>query len=288
MKDISIVGGGRLGTCLGRALAARGYTIGTVACRTLRSARESVRLIGQGKATTNIASAAASGRIVFLCLPDDELGAAARRLARRSVGWKNRAVFHTSGLLPAAVLAPLAARGARTGSFHPVQSFPAKSSDLRLFRRIAFGIEGRGEARVLGARLARRLGGVALHLSAEDKPLYHAACSLTSNGAAALLGAALGLLSRLGLEGEAAARILLPLAEGTLRNVKEIGAAAALTGPVGRGDADSVRGHLAALEGDPGVRELYRALAGLALRTAEARGAGPRRLRAVKRALEDG
>jgi predicted short-subunit dehydrogenase-like oxidoreductase (DUF2520 family) len=138
---------------------------------------------------------------------------------------------------------------------------------------------------VLGARLARRLGGVALHLAAEDKPLYHAACSLTSNGGAALLGAALGLLSGLGLEGDAAARILLPLAEGTLRNVKEIGAAAAQTGPVVRGDADSVRGHLAALKDNPRVLELYRVLAGFALRTAKARGGDARRLRAVKRAL---
>lgn len=285
MKDIAIVGGGRLGTCLGRVLAARGYTVGAVACRTLRSARESVRLIGQGRATTNGPTAAAEGRIVFLCLPDDALDSAARSLARGLGGWKNRAVFHTSGLRPAAVLAPLAARGARTGSFHPVQSFPAKDSDLRIFRGIAFGIEGDGEARSLGARLARQLGGVALHLAAEDKPLYHAACSLTSNGGAALLGAALDLLSGLGLEGDAAARILLPLAEGTLRNVKEIGAAAALTGPVGRGDADSVRGHLAALKGHPRVLELYRMLAGFALRTAEARGVDARRLRAIKRAL---
>ncbi len=287
MKDIAIVGGGRLGTCLGRALAARGYTVGAVACRTLRSARESARLIGQGRATTNGPAAAAAGRIVFLCLPDDALAAAARRLARGTGGWKNRTVFHTSGFRPATVLAPLAARGARTGSFHPVQSFPAKDSHLRLFRGIAFGIEGGGEARALGARLARQLGGVALHLAAEDKPLYHAACSLTSNGGATLLGAALDLLSGLGLEGDAAARILLPLAEGTLRNVKEIGAAAALTGPVGRGDANSVRGHLAALRGDPVVLELYKALSRLALRTAEARGVETRRLRAVKRALKD-
>ncbi len=285
MKDIAIVGGGRLGTCLARALAARGYTIGSVACRTLGSARESVRLVGQGRPTANGPAAAATGRIVFLCLPDDALDAAARRLAAGTGGWKSRFVFHTSGLRPAAVLAPLAARGARTGSFHPVQSFPAKDSDLRLFRGIAFGIEGGGEARSLGARLARRLGGVALHLAAEDKPLYHAACSLTSNGGAAVLGAALDLLSGLGLDKEAAGKILLPLAEGTLRNVKEIGASAALTGPVGRGDAATVRTHLEALKDRPVVLELYRMLATLALRTARARGLDDRRVRAVKRAL---
>lgn len=285
MKDIAVVGGGRLGTCLGRALAARGYTIGAVACRSLGSARESVRLIGQGRPTVNAAAAAATGRIVFLCLPDDVLDAAARRLAAATGGWKNRTVFHTSGLRPAAVLAPLAARGARTGAFHPVQSFPAKDADLRLFRGIAFGIEGGGEARTLGARLARRLGGVALHLTAEDKPLYHAACSLTANGASVLVGAALDLLSGLGLDEEAAAKILFPLAEGTLRNVKEIGAAAALTGPVSRGDAASVRAHLGALGKRPETLELYRALATLALRTARARGLDERRIRAVKRAL---
>jgi predicted short-subunit dehydrogenase-like oxidoreductase (DUF2520 family) len=209
-------------------------------------------------------------------------------LAAKRDDWTGRFVFHTSGLRPASVLAPLKARGAAVGSFHPAQSFPAKDAPLSLFRGISFGLEGDRDVRTIGALIVRRLGGHALWLTAADKPLYHAACSLASNGLAALLDAAMALLADLGLDREAAGDVLLPLSQGTLQNVKKTGPRRALTGPVMRGDAGTVERHLEALRRHPGALEIYRALAGQALQASRERGLSAARLRALRRSLGDG
>jgi predicted short-subunit dehydrogenase-like oxidoreductase (DUF2520 family) len=288
MMNVAIIGGGRLGTCLGRALAAHGYPVAAVSCRTLRSARESVRLIGQGAAMTDNARAAARGRLVFLCLPDDVIAGVARRVAAAERDWTGRVVFHTSGLQPASVLAPFRARGAVVGSFHPAQSFPAKDASLSLFRGITFALEGDPEIRTTGGRIVRRLGGQVLWLTAGDKPLYHAACSLASNGLAVLLDTAFDLLASLGLDRPAAGEVLLPLSQGTLQNVKKTDPRRALTGPVLRGDAGTVERHLESLRRHPGALEVYRTLAGQALRAARERGLAAARLKALRRSLGDG
>jgi len=288
MMNVAIIGGGRLGTCLGRALATHGFPIAAVACRTLRSARESVRLIGQGVAMTDIHRAVSRGRLVFLCLPDDVIADVARRLAAGKRDWTGRFVFHTSGLQPAAVLLPLKARGAAIGSFHPAQSFPAKDVPGPPFRGISFGLEGDREIRAVGRRIVHRLGGQVLWLTPADKPLYHTACSLASNGLAALFDAAMALLVDLGLDREAAKDVLLPLSQGTLQNVKKTDPRRALTGPVVRGDAGTVKRHLEALRRHPGALEIYRALARQALGVAHERGLSAARLKALRRSLGDG
>lgn len=288
MTPVTIIGGGRLGTCLGRALAMHGVPVAAVSCRTLGSARESVRLIGQGEALTDVHRTAARGRLIFLCLPDDVIADVAGRLAARRRDWQGRTVFHTSGLQPASLLAPLKAKGAAVGSFHPAQSFPAKDAPVSLFRGITFGLEGDREIRAIGRRTVRCLGGQVLWLSAADKPLYHAACSLASNGLAALFDASMDILVDLGLGREAAKDILLPLSQGTLQNVKKADPRRALTGPVVRGDAGTVKRHLEALRRHPGALEIYEALAGQALRIARERGLPAARLKALGRSLGDG
>ncbi|MDH4198530.1 MAG: DUF2520 domain-containing protein [Candidatus Aminicenantes bacterium] len=288
MMNVTIIGGGRLGTCLARALATHGFPVAAVSCRTLRSARESVRLIGQGEAMTDDHRAAARGRLIFLCLPDDVIADVTRSLAAKRRDWTGRFVFHTSGLQPASLLAPLKARGAAVGSFHPAQSFPSKDVPVSLFRGTTFGLEGDREIRAIGRRIVHCLGGQVLWLTAVDKPLYHAACSLASNGLAALFDAAMDLLVDLGLDREAARDVLLPLGQGTLQNVKKTDPRRALTGPVVRGDAGTVKRHLDALRGHPGALDIYRALAGQALQIARERGLSAARLKALRRSLGDG
>jgi predicted short-subunit dehydrogenase-like oxidoreductase (DUF2520 family) len=286
MTGISIIGAGRLGASLGRALARKGYDLRALSCRTLRSARESARIAGAGRAVTDIVKAAGDSPVVFLCVPDGALPAVAASLAASPMDWRKRTVFHTSGLVPARVLEPLAREGALTASFHPVQTFARKEADPGLFRGIFFGLEGDPEAIWTALRIVRRLGGSALILSEQEKALYHAACVLCSGGAAALFDSAAGLLARTGLDREEAVRVLLPLAEKTLRNVKELGATGALTGPVSRGDPKAVRAHIEALPKEGPARALYAAL-GLAGLEMAGNQISPGTVRALKRLLED-
>ncbi|MBM3297051.1 MAG: DUF2520 domain-containing protein [Candidatus Aminicenantes bacterium] len=257
---VSIIGGGRLGTSLGRALARSGVSIRAVCDRTAVLAGRARRAIGAGRMTTDPVDAAREADVVFLCLPDDGLAGAARLLGRAARDWRGKTVFHCSGLLSSGILAPLRKRGASVASFHPAQSFPAKGLPPSVFRGITIGLEGDAAARATGRMIARRLGAEPLHLASRDKPLYHAACSLASNQTVVLFHLASELLAGAGMTPRKAEGVLWPLLQGTLRNVKKFRAAGALSGPLTRGDAASVRRHLAALKKHPRLRKVYKLL----------------------------
>jgi predicted short-subunit dehydrogenase-like oxidoreductase (DUF2520 family) len=286
MADIVIIGAGRLGTSLGRALAGKGHLIRALTCRRKESAEESRSIIGQGRAMTDNAAAARLGTVIFLCLPDEEIHRVASRLARSRVDWTGKTVFHSSGLLPSRVLEPLKKRGALIASFHPGQAFPSKKTWPSHFRGISFGLEGDKKALAAARGLVRQLGGRALVIPEDAKPLYHAALSFASNFFVILLDAAAGLLSQAKIPRNKAARMLFPLLQGTLHNVKKLDTAASLTGPLVRGDAATVGAHLDALKGLPQYAEVYRKLSLMGLEIARKSGLSPKKVRALKSRLE--
>ncbi|RPJ01858.1 MAG: DUF2520 domain-containing protein [Candidatus Aminicenantes bacterium] len=286
MKKFSIVGAGRLGTALGAALVRRGWLAEAIVDKDARAAREGRSIIGRGRASTSYAAAAEAGGAVIIAVPDDAVGRVAAALARSGGAWAGRPVFHTSGLVPSTALGPLARRGARTASLHPVQSFPRKDAPASAFKGITWGIEGGPAAVEAAGEIVRALRGHILLLSEEDKPLYHAACALASNAFVALEWTAAGILQKAGITEDAAIATLLPLVQGTLQNVKSLGLEKALTGPVLRGDIATVRKHMEALGSDPRAREIYTAAGKLVLRLAAKRGLPAGRVRTLKRLLE--
>jgi predicted short-subunit dehydrogenase-like oxidoreductase (DUF2520 family) len=288
MKSFSIVGAGRLGTVLGAALVRGGWRAEAVFDKDAKAARASRRLIGGGRATTDIHMPARAGDAVFLTVPDDEIGRVAAKLGRAGARWSGRSVFHASGLLPARILEPLRDRGASVASLHPVQTFPDKGAPGRIFKGITWGIEGDAAAIRVAEGIVRALRGHVLILSERDKPLYHAACSLASNALTGLEWAAAGLLARAGIDEKRAVELFSPLLQGTLQNVKELGPKRALTGPLARGDIATVRAHLKALEEYPETREVYLALGRQTLLIAIERGLAPARVSAMKRLLGRG
>jgi len=285
MAEIVIIGAGRLGTSLGRALAARGHKIRALTCRRLKSAAESRAIVGQGRAMTDNAAAARLGRVIFLCLPDEEIPRVASSLARSRTDWTGRLVFHTSGLLSSGVLKPLQKKGALIASFHPVQAFPHKKTRPSQFHGISFGLEGDKKALVSARGLVRQLGGRAMVIPEDAKPFYHAACSFASNFLVILLEAAAGLLSQAKIPRKRAAGMLFPLIQGTLRNVKKLDTTGSLTGPLVRGDTASVGSHLDALKRLPQYAEIYGKLSLVGLEMARKKGLSPQKVRALRRRL---
>ena len=286
MMDVSIIGAGRLGTSLGRALARKGYKIRALSCQSLISARESQKIIREGKALTDNVKAAGEGNLIFLCLPDEKLAKAARKLAHSNISWSKKFVFHSSGLLPAEILKPLQERGAFTASVHPIQSFSQKSSSPKHFDGIFWGLEGDKKALSLARKIVRQLKGHPLPIKAKDKPLYHAACSLASNFFVVLLDIASSLLEDIGLKEEDAERCLLPLLEGTLQNVKKFGRKTSLSGPIVRGDKESVKSHLEALQRFPLYSQIYMKLAERALQMARRKKLSTQKIKALRLLLE--
>ncbi|MFQ6069259.1 MAG: Rossmann-like and DUF2520 domain-containing protein [Candidatus Aminicenantales bacterium] len=286
MNNVVIIGAGNLGTSLGYALSRKGYTIRALTCRSLSSVRKSRRIIRQGEALTDNILAASRGKLIFICVPDNEIPSVGAELASSELEWKDRYVYHCSGLLPAALLDKLEEKGALTGTFHPAQSFSSRKADDKLFRGIFFALEGNEKAVDRACKIASELGGSPLVLRAEDKVLYHLACSLASNFFVVLLDMASSLLESAGIAPGQATSLLTPLVEGTLQNVKDFDIRGALTGPVVRGDTESVRSHLEALKKFPKLSELYRRLALYALNITEERKIPSKKIKALRKLLE--
>ncbi len=270
--DIAIIGAGRLGTCLGWALSRIGFRIKAISSRKLSRARQSQKIIGQGKATRSNVEASREAEIVFICTPDEEISKISEELASSDIDWSKKIVIHSSGLLASEVLNSLKEKGAYIGSFHPAQSFPHKKPSLEQFRKIVYGLEGSREALSLSKKIVKKLEGHPLILKKEDKPLYHAACSIASNFFVVLLDLAISLLRELGIKEEKASEIILPLLKGTLQNVIDLKTSSALTGPLVRGEKSSIQAHLKALEGHPLYLEIYLSLAKYALGMAKREG----------------
>lgn len=287
MKDIAIIGAGRVGTSLGRALYNKGFVIKALSCRTRESSLESRRIIGRGRALTDNVLAAELGEVVFICLPDDLIVDEVVRLSRAGINWAKKYVFHCSGLLPSKILLPLQKKGARTASLHPIQSFPAKKCPPRQFEGIAFGLEGEESALAQARKIVRRLGGHTLAIKEEDKPLYHAACSVASNFFVLLLHMAVEILKKAGLDEKESLEALLPLAQGTLQNVNKFDISSSLTGPLVRGDIASVKKHIDALRKFPSYLASYKRLAAVALEIAQKKNLPPKKIKAMKKLLED-
>jgi predicted short-subunit dehydrogenase-like oxidoreductase (DUF2520 family) len=288
MSDIAIIGAGKLGTNLGYALVQSGHRITAISDKNLSSAKESQQLIDQGDATDDNRSAARHGQWIILAVPDDAIEPVAEELADSKINWQNKFVFHCSGLYTTEALKSLEKRGALVASIHPVQSFPQKIPDPRIFKDIFFGLEGKPEALKLAKGIARQLGSKFFILEPDDKPLYHSACSIASNFLVTLLDTATQLLSQAGLDDSMASRVLMPLVQGTLQNVNKFNAETALTGPVARGDHHSIAKHLEALQKLPDLHGLYKTMAKQSLQIAKReRSLSEEKIKALEDLLAD-
>ena len=199
---------------------------------------------------------------ILLAVPDSAISACAQQLTSRLHPATSLAL-HTSGLLPAAVLAPLGEKGCHVGSFHPLVSFPTGTGPTVPLSGVVAVVEGDHGA-VLGAeRLARSLGMRPLRLPASAKPRYHAAAALAANMTYTLVAAARAQLLEVGFPRLLAASALRPLVTGSVEAALSARGFENFTGPIARGDATTIRTHLGVLPGR--IATAYWAVASLAI-----------------------
>lgn len=200
-----------------------------------------------------------AGTRVFLAVPDGAIEAVADELASLGDAPGGCIALHLSGARPAGVLRSLSARGYAVGSLHPLQSVADPAIGAGRLSGSCFTFEGDEGARDAALEIVEAAGGRMLEVEARAKPRYHAACVFASNYIVACAAVAVRLLSEAaGITPEQARRALGPLWRGAVRNLDELGLPGALTGPIARGDASTVAGHLAALDEETG--RLYRRL----------------------------
>lgn len=192
---------------------------------------------------------------------------------------RSLSVVHLSGALGLDVLAPL--RGNPTGSFHPLQSFPFPR-DPSAFRGVTIAVDASTPALLRRLqRLARQLGARPRRVAGSERVKYHAAAVYASNFVDVAVAEAVHELEAIGWTEREATKALMPLIDGAIDNIRRRGVVKALTGPIRRGDGDTVQRHLEAVERP----DLYRILASIALEIARKAGLEPAGAERVRRAL---
>ena len=285
-ETIAVVGPGRMGLALGTALVeARavdrltywGRSAGTPPHPIFDEANVSYRT-GYGPLDPET-------DVLILAVPDDALHDVANQLARAGDAPKPCVALHLSGALSTDVLTPLHKAGYMVGSLHPLQTVADPWSGAERLQGCAYAIAGEPGALTVARGIVAALEGQPLVIPPALRPLYHAAAVFASNYVLAAAAAVARVLSEAGVMEEDAVAAALPLMRGTMDNLEQLGLGAALTGPVARGDVDTVRLHLSRLS--PRERRLYSALGLETVELARAAGLDPDRAAALESLLED-
>lgn len=265
---ITIVGAGNLARALAMSLHRAGYHIdGIVARANAASVRRARRLAREADSSV-VSPSQIKSKVVWFCVPDGEIARAARSIAT-ALEWRGRIALHSSGVLTSDELGVLRRRGASVASVHPLMTFVRGSRPP--LAGVPFAIEGDASAARVAREIIKQLRGQAFSLGKREKAAYHAWGMFASPLLTALLATSEQVAGAAGVRPAAARQRMLPILAQTIANYAALGAAGTLSGPIVRGDADTVKKHLRVLVRVPAAREVYLALVRASLRYLPAR-----------------
>lgn len=254
-----VISAGRVGSVLGAALQRVGHEVVGVSAVSDASLRRAEELL-PGVPIQPPDVVAGNAELLVLAIPDDAIPGMVQGLASAGVLRASQLIVHTSGSQGVAALAPAAALGALPMAMHPAMTFTGRSEDVdRLSDACMVITADEITGWSVAESIAIELGMEPVRLPEEARPLYHAALTHGANHLITLVNECQQLLRDAGVE--VPGRVMAPLLSASLDNALRLGDRA-YTGPVVRGDAGTVRGHLRTLsDADPDVVPGYRELA---------------------------
>lgn len=261
--SVGVVGAGRVGAVLGTALLQAGYDVVAVAAESDASRNRAAALL-PGVAIAKPSAVARACDVLLLTVPDDMLRNVVTVLSGAGAIGPGQLVVHTSGRHGVGVLAEAAAVGARTVAMHPAMTFTGTAVDLPRLQGCIFGVTAGAGEREVAEQLVADLGGRPMWVPEDKRTLYHAALAHGANHLVTLVTQAVELLAAAGMDNPDLhpADTLRPLLTAALDNALVQGDSA-LTGPIVRGDVNTVRAHLADIAAHaPHTLPSYVALAG--------------------------
>ena len=242
-----MIGPGRVGVALARALARAGHEI-TAVSAVSEGSKQRARDHFPRARLTEPAQVLADADLVLLTVPDDVLPGLVDGLAATGAPYAGRLVAHASGAHGVRVLEPATRAGALPLALHPVMAFTGRDDDVDRIKGVCFGVTAPDPLRPAAEALVIEMGGEPVFIAEEHRDLYHAALAGAANHLITLVAQAEDLLRAAGVADPA--RLLGPLLSAALDNALRFGDAG-LTGPVARGDADTVAAHVSALDAEP-------------------------------------
>lgn len=261
--NCNIIGAGRLGKNLAWALTqAKLVSLQAVCNTSIASARQVCAELNVGKPVAHIVDLPQAD-ITWITCNDDSIETVLQSLINNPVLKPGSIIIHCSGVLSSNLLAPLKKQGCFIASLHPLKAFRTGVLDAHAFMDVHCIIEGDPEALPWIKNTFELLRANTITINPEAKGIYHAAATIASNYLITLASCSENLFLKAGIAEEQAHQMITSLMQSSLRNFQlSPTVSAALTGPLARGDTNTVTIHLDAVE-DPIVRTLYKA-AGLA------------------------
>jgi predicted short-subunit dehydrogenase-like oxidoreductase (DUF2520 family) len=271
-QTLTIIGSGHLARTLGRLWQGQGSVeLRDVLSRTAANAKMACDFIGGGRALDRYPDLVPAN-IYLIATPDDQIASCCEQLAASRMVRPGTVVFHCSGALQSGILAPAAACGALIASIHPVRSFASPEQVALSFAGTWCGVEGDEAALAVLRPLFTGIGAKLVDIDPAAKSVYHAAAVFACNYVVTLLDVAVQAYGHAGIPEDVAMQMMAPLVHKTVEQAFAAGTAAALSGPIARGDMGTVEKQQAAVsawDGDKGA--LYALLARETLALAQRR-----------------
>ena len=262
LPTLAIIGPGKTGTAIGIVAGRSGYPVTAVGGRQWDRTVMAARRIGEDVHPCTMIDAAKSAEVVLITVSDDAIEQVCGELAARNAFREGAIVAHCSGALDSEILS--AARDCcqcSVASMHPLQTFPSVDAAVANLPGAYCFCEGDEKALAVIEGFARHLELRPIRIERTAKVLYHASAVLACNYIVALIDAAISLAEHAGIERSTAWSAFEPLVLATVKNVAEMGPTQALTGPIARGDVETVRCHLRRIElVDSRLASLYRVI----------------------------
>jgi predicted short-subunit dehydrogenase-like oxidoreductase (DUF2520 family) len=268
---IAIVGAGNLASVLAVSLGGAGYAVGPIISHkgsaSLQRARRLAKEIGAVAATSKHGILNVNADVVWFCVPDAAIASAARDFLRatdwKPADWKAKIALHSSGALTSDELAVLRRQGAAVASVHPLMTFVRESHPS--LAEVPFAIEGDARAQRVARAIVKNIGGRAYPIQKKNKTAYHTWGTFASPLLTALLVTSERVAASAGVKREDARQRMLPMLRQTLANYAASEGRGIFSGPIIRGDADTVKRHLQTLRRMPIAQEVYISLSRAAL-----------------------
>lgn len=261
---VTLIGAGKAGSAVARALHAGGARVDAIITPHLPPARSLARATRATVLSRDLADIPPTSTLIIIATPDSVIASVATQLAECRSHWKRVTVAHLSGVHTRAALRPVALRGARTMALHPAFPFASRAVPAERLEWIGWGVDCTPADWNFAQHVVRSMHGAPVRIPAKGRVAYHTACAMLSNFTVVLAETASQVARKAGIGPTGVAQLLYPLLAATVENIVAThgrSLKARLTGPIARGDAETVLKHLQALKNNPAARRLYRDLA---------------------------
>ncbi len=244
MVKLGFIGTGTVGTALAIRLNDRGYPVVAASSKNGISSKNLAQKIEGCEAADSNQAVADAAELVFITTPDGVIPQVAAE-----VQWhEGQNVVHCSGADSTETLKPARKLGSQVGAIHPLQTFASVDQAIENIPGSTFAVEAEEPLKKTLRDITAALNGDFIELKAEDKVLYHAAAVIACNYLVTLVKLATDLWQTFDVPTNQAAKALLPLLQGTLNNIENVGIPGCLTGPLARGDTGTISKHIEAMK----------------------------------------